>query len=340
MAPSKKTAKPACNVTHGEPLNDVHILEDDSLISEADLAAKKTRLINELLSERKKVEQLTKEVNKKIREQVATVTKLNGVVKARDELLLVKEVHLAQHKSSIETYKVRLVAQEETHKAQKLCLTTEHDAATARLRAELDAKKTEAKTEKTKASVSNRDYCISSDKASKLQLDLHKSRKDCDDFAVLLRDTKSELVQAKKSITTISKKVVEQLDSTLAHKERMKGMEVQKEKIKFEKQKESTKSRWMTNERNHLNNMARTEHRYEKADTSNFARHKRKTTSENHKVTTAVARATQAAATSQMAQNDGHFPNPRGVDLERVSYFCRSIFLLYCLLTILLYSIV
>jgi hypothetical protein len=41
---------------------------------------------------------------------------------------------------------------------------------------------------------------------------------------------------------------------------------------------------------------------------------------------TAVARAAQAAANVQMAQNVGHFPNSRGVDLKRVSCHCsRSI---------------
>jgi hypothetical protein len=33
----------------------------------------------------------------------------------------------------------------------------------------------------------------------------------------------------------------------------------------------------------------------------------------------AVARVAQAAVNIQMASNDGQFPNPRGVDLQRVS---------------------
>jgi hypothetical protein len=180
-----------------------------------------------------KVEMLNKEVNKKIREQVATVTKFNGVVKDKDATLVVKEVHLAQQLSPVNTYKIRLAAQEQTHKAQKLVLTAEHDVTTSCIRAELKVKKTEAKTERTKASVSNRDYCILSDKANKLQMDLDKSRKDCDEFAQLLRETKSELGQAKKkSITTISKKVVDQQQQA---KERMKELDVEKKRIKFEK---------------------------------------------------------------------------------------------------------
>jgi hypothetical protein len=53
----------------------------------------------------------------------------------------------------------------------------------------------------------------------------------------------------------------------------------------------------------------------------NLTRTNRKKSNETEKVNTACARAAQeAAVTSQLAQNDGHFPNPRGVDLERVSF--------------------
>jgi hypothetical protein len=46
------------------------------------------------------------------------------------------------------------------------------------------------------------------------------------------------------------------------------------------------------------------------------------------KTNTAVAWAAQAAVNVQLAQNAGHFPNPKGVDLEWVS-FC----LLFTLIT-------
>jgi hypothetical protein len=321
MAPSKKTAKPAANVTNSQPLRNDDDVVDDVIASEADLAAKRSKLISELVNERKKVEVLNKELNKKIREQVATVTKFNGVVKDKDATLVVKEVHLAQQLSTINTYKIRLAAQEQTHKAQKQVLTAEHDVTTSRLRSELEVKKTEARTERTRASVSTRDYSVSSDKANKLQLDLTKSRKDCDDFAQLLREAKSELGQAKKSLTTISKKVVDQHAANLAHKERMKELDVEKERIKFEKAKETNQSRLLSLDRSHNQKVERTEHRYTKADDSNLARHSRKTKTENTKIDTAVARASLAAAQSQQVQNHGHFPNPRGVDLERVSFW-------------------
>ncbi len=43
-------------------------------------------------------------------------------------------------------------------------------------------------------------------------------------------------------------------------------------------------------------------------------------THETQKANTAVAWAAQAAVNVQLAQNGGHFPNPRGVHLERVSF--------------------
>jgi hypothetical protein len=42
-------------------------------------------------------------------------------------------------------------------------------------------------------------------------------------------------------------------------------------------------------------------------------------TTDRKNVGTAVARVAQAAMNVQMASNDGQFPNPRGVDLQRVS---------------------
>ena len=40
----------------------------------------------------------------------------------------------------------------------------------------------------------------------------------------------------------------------------------------------------------------------------------------NQKTNTAVARAAQAAVNVQLAQNAGHIPNPRGVNLKWMSF--------------------
>jgi myosin heavy subunit len=157
-------------------------------------------------------------------------------------------------------------------------------------------------------------------KSGKLQADVAKCRKDYDDLHCQVRDTKSELTRVKKELTSTKKKIVEQLSSTLSHKERMKDKELEKERIRFDKTKESSLSKLLSQERSHANTLARTEHRYDKAEKVNLDRHTRKTTTETQKTDTAVARAAQAAVNVQLAQNAGHFPNPRGVDLERVSF--------------------
>jgi hypothetical protein len=85
----------------------------------------------------------------------------------------------------------------------------------------------------------------------------------------------------------------------------------------------------LSQERNHAKTLARTEYRYEKAEKVNFDCHKQKTTTKNQETNTAVARAAQAAVNVQLAQNVGHFPNPRGVYLKRVSYRCSRLILLF-----------
>ena len=185
----------------------------------------------------------------------------------------------------------------------------------------MDWKKKEAIMERYKALNMGRDLSNANHKSAKLQADVLKSRKDYDDLACQIRDCKSELTRVKKDLTITKKKILEQLESTLAHKERMKDKELEKERIKYDKTKESNLSKLLSQERSHANTLARTEHRYDKAEKVNFDRHKRKTTTENQKTETAVARSAQAAVNVQLAQNAGHFPNPRGVDLERVSFW-------------------
>jgi hypothetical protein len=81
-------------------------------------------------------------------------------------------------------------------------------------------------------------------------------------------------------------------------------------------------SKLLFQEQSHANMLDWTKHCYNKAKKVNLDRHTWKTTTENQKTNTAVARAAQAAANIQMAQNVGHFPNPRGVDLIRRVSFC------------------
>jgi CO dehydrogenase/acetyl-CoA synthase alpha subunit len=85
------------------------------------------------------------------------------------------------------------------------------------------------------------------DKSNKLQADVLKCRKDYDDLACQVCDSKWERTRVKKELTlTTKKKIFEQLESTLAHKERMKDKELEKEQIKFDKTKESSLSKLLS----------------------------------------------------------------------------------------------
>jgi hypothetical protein len=67
----KKTSR---NATHGAPLpDDYPNNKDGAPISEADLAKKSTKLILELVNERKKVEVLNKDIMKRMKEHVTSV---------------------------------------------------------------------------------------------------------------------------------------------------------------------------------------------------------------------------------------------------------------------------
>jgi hypothetical protein len=63
----------------------------------------------------------------------------------------------------------------------------------------------------------------------KLQANIAKCRKDYDELHCQVCDTKSELTRVKNELTSTREKVVEQLSSTLAHKEQMMDKELEKE---------------------------------------------------------------------------------------------------------------
>jgi hypothetical protein len=150
-----------------------------------------------------------------------------------------------------------------------------------------------------------------------------KCWKDFDDLACHFCYYKLKLTRVVKELRTTKKKIVDQLESTLAHKEQMKDKELEKERIKFNKIKESSLSKLLSQEQSHANMLAWTKHRYDKAKKVNLDHHTWKMTTEIHKTDTAVARAAQAAVNVQeLVQITGHFPNPRGVDLKRVSCHC------------------
>ena len=264
----KKTSKTAA---HGAPSPDDDPNEDGAPISEADVAKKRSKLILELVNERKKVEVLNKDIMKRVKEHATSVTMFLSVIALRDETILTKEVLLAQQKASVETYKVRLSSKDDTFKAQKKAFSSEHAAAIAVLQAKLELKKKEVGNEKSKALNVGRDLTKAIDKSNKLQADgALKFLTDFDDLACQVRDSKSELTRVKKELSSTKKKILEQIDSTFAHKERMKDKELEKERIRYDKTKETNLSKLLSQERNHANTLTCTKHRYNKAKKVNF----------------------------------------------------------------------
>jgi hypothetical protein len=258
----KKTSR---NTSHGAPSPNDDPNEDGTPISEVDLANKKTKLILELVNQRKKVEMLHKDILKRIKEHVMLV------IAMCDERILTKEVQIAQQMALIKTYKVRLSSKEETFKAQKKALLIKHDTAVALLEAQMDWKKKEAIMERSKALNVGRDLSNANKKSGKLQADVLKSQKNYDNLSCKVCDSKLVLTRVKKELTSTKKKILEKLDLTLAHKECIKDKEIRKEQIKYNKEtKESSLYKLLSQERNHANTLTHTKHCYDKAKKVNF----------------------------------------------------------------------
>jgi hypothetical protein len=125
-------------------------------------------------------------------------------------------------------------------------LSIKDDTAVALLEAQMDLKKKEAIVERSKALNVGRDLSNTNNKLGKLQADVLKSRKDYDDLACQVCNSELELTKVKKELTSTKKKILGQLDLTLAHKERIKDKELEKEQIKYDKTKESNSSKSAT----------------------------------------------------------------------------------------------
>jgi hypothetical protein len=64
----------------------------------------------------------------------------------------------------------------------------------------------------------------------------------------------------------------------LAHKERMKDKEIERERIRFDKAKDNNYTKLLAEERKHVNIQERVNRRYDKADTANKKKHIQKMT--------------------------------------------------------------
>jgi hypothetical protein len=108
-----------------------------------------------------------------------------------------------------------------------------------------------------------------SDRLKKLLVDVTKLRTDYDELVPQHSDSKSKARRLRKELTTTRKRVGEQLELTLAHKEQMKDKEIERECIRFDKAKDNNYTKLLAEERKHLNIQERVDRRYDKADTAN-----------------------------------------------------------------------
>jgi hypothetical protein len=322
-------SKTAANATHGAPAPDEEPAVSGAPPSESDRISSKAKLMAELVTERKRVYSLNMELVKKLSENAVSVSKFQSTITGRDRALANKDVEIAEQKSVVETYKAKLGAKEASHRSKILQLRSEQDAALAVFNNQLESNRSEHKGDKAKSLNVGRELASTSDKLKKLTSEVQRLRSDYDDLVGVQRETKAELQRSKRDFTVARKRVQEQMELTLAHKERMKDKEIERERIRYDKAKDNNYTKLLAEERKHLNIQERVDNRYEKADSANEKKHTRKTTTDRENVDTAVARAAQAAMNVQMASNDGSFPNPRGVDLQRVSFFVCSSSLLH-----------
>ncbi len=232
----KKTSK---TVIHSGSSENDDPNQDGAPPSEADAVKQGAELLRELVSERKKVDVANKELLKKVKENETNVTKFLTVIAARDKTISTKDIQIAEQKALVETNRVRLSSKDETFKAQRKTLSTEHDASTVLLQGQLDLKKKEAAFERTKASSVGRELCNANDKVRKLQVDLEKTRRYYDNIDCQLCDNKSDVTKLKKELTTLKIRISNQMEKQLAHKERMKDKEVERERISAKKLKDN-----------------------------------------------------------------------------------------------------
>jgi hypothetical protein len=307
------------NATHGAPATMSSTDVEGVLPSESDLASSKSKLIAELVTERKRVYTLNMDLLKKVNDNAVSVSKYESTITARDRTIANKEVDIAEQRAVVESFKSKLAAKEATHKSKILQIGSEQNAALSVLRNQLDLEKRENKGDRATALNVGRELATTNDSMKKLKCTAQKLRSDYEEVQNQYRDSKSENAAVKRQLITLTKKVDENILITHAHKERMKLMEIEREKIRYDKAKDNNYTKLLAEERKHLNIQERVENRYEKADSANEKKHVRKTTTDRENVSTAVARAAQAAMNVSMASNNGEFPNPRGVDLQRVS---------------------
>jgi hypothetical protein len=110
----------------------------------------------------------------------------------------------------------------------------EQDAALAILNNQLESNQREHKGDKAKSNNVGWELASTTDRLKKLTSDVMNFWSDYDKLATQHHESKSENSRTKKELMIVRKKVQDQMELTLVHKERMKDKELKRERIRFD----------------------------------------------------------------------------------------------------------
>jgi hypothetical protein len=260
-------SKTAANATHGAPAPDEEPVMGGASPSKSDRISSKAKLLSELVTERKRVYSLNMELVKKLNDNAVSVSKFQSTITSCDRALANKEVEIAKQKLVVETYKAKLGAKEASHRSKILQLRSEQDAALAVFNNQLGSNRSEHKGDKAKSLNVGRELASTSDRLKKLTSEVQKLWSDYDELVGVHCETKTELNRSKRDFTVARKRVQEQMELTLAHKERMKDKEIERKQIRFDKAKDNNYTKLLAEERKHLNIQERVDNCYKREET-------------------------------------------------------------------------
>jgi hypothetical protein len=144
-------SKTSHNGTHDAPTpNKEPNKEGAPPTAESDCISSKTKLMAELVIERKRVYALNQDLVKKLQDNAVNATKFQSTIS--DRSIANKEVEIAEQKAIVlETFKAKIGAKEVSQKAKLPQLGSEHDAAVSILNSQLELKARDAKANWAKA---------------------------------------------------------------------------------------------------------------------------------------------------------------------------------------------
>jgi hypothetical protein len=211
------------NGTHGAPMPNKQPIEEGAHPpTESDRISSNAKLIAKLVTERKRVNSLNQDLVKKLQDNASNVTKFRSAITARDRLIANQQIEIAEQKAIVETFKAKIGAKEVSQRAKLIQLGSEHDAAVSILNSQLELKARDVKAHWVQVLNTGQELSATSNMLKKLLSEITKLRADYNGLPTQHCNSKSEASRLRKELTTRRKRVGEQLELMLAHKERIR----------------------------------------------------------------------------------------------------------------------